>query len=41
MTYDPGGLWRILVQEAPGWRARKGFGQPRLGVPDEWDEVKP
>ncbi len=38
LDYDPGGLWRNLVLEEPGWRARKGHGQPALGVPGEPDD---
>ena len=38
LDYDPGGLWRNLVLEEPGWRARKGHGQPALGVPGEADD---
>lgn len=38
LAYDPGGLLDNLVLERPGWRAREGFGQPRLGIPGEDDD---
>lgn len=38
LSYDPGGMMQNLVLEEPGWRARKGFGQARLGVPGEPDD---
>ncbi len=38
LDYDPGGIIRNLFLEEPGWRARKGFGQPALGVPGETDD---
>jgi hypothetical protein len=27
-----------MVLKYPGWRAREGFGEPRLGVPGEPDD---
>ena len=38
ITYDTGGLLDNLVFKYPGWRAREGYGQPRLGVPGEPDD---
>jgi len=38
LTYDTGGAFDNLVFKYPGWRAREGFGQPRLGVPGEADD---
>jgi len=38
LTYDTGGSMNNLVFKYPGWRAREGFGQPRLGVPGESDD---
>jgi YHS domain-containing protein len=38
LTYDTGGTFNNLVFKEPGWRAREGFGQPRLGVPGEADD---
>ncbi len=38
LGYDPGGMLNNLVFKHPGWRAREGFGQPRLGVPGEPDD---
>ena len=38
LDYDPGGTFRNIVFKYPGWRAREGFGQPRLGVPGEPDD---
>jgi YHS domain-containing protein len=36
--YDTGGFLNNMVLKYPGWRAREGFGQPRLGVPGEPDD---
>ena len=41
LAYDPGGILDNLVFKYPGWRAREGFGQPRLGVPGESDDIVP
>ena len=38
LEYDPGGMITNLFLKRPGWRAREGFGQPRLGVPGEPDD---
>lgn len=38
LDYDTGGTLKNLVLKYPGWRAREGFGQPRLGVPGEPDD---
>jgi YHS domain-containing protein len=38
LAYDTGGTLNNLVFKYPGWRAREGFGQPRLGVPGEADD---
>ena len=38
LDFDTGGAMKNLVLEYPGWRAREGFGQPRLGVPGEPDD---
>jgi YHS domain-containing protein len=38
LDYDTGGAMKNLVLKYPGWRAREGFGQPRLGVPGEPDD---
>jgi YHS domain-containing protein len=38
LDYDTGGTLNNLVLKYPGWRAREGFGQPRLGVPGEPDD---
>ena len=38
LDYDTGGFWKNIVTGYPGWRAREGFGQPRLGVPGEHDD---
>jgi YHS domain-containing protein len=38
LEYDTGGTLNNLVFKYPGWRAREGFGQPRLGVPGEADD---
>ena len=38
LEYDTGGTLNNLVLKYPGWRAREGFGQPRLGVPGEPDD---
>jgi len=37
LSYDTGGTFNSLAKY-PGWRAREGFGQPRLGVPGEPDD---
>ena len=38
LEYDTGGSLNNLVFKYPGWRAREGFGQERLGVPGEPDD---
>ncbi len=38
LDFDTGGAMKNLVLKYPGWRAREGFGQPRLGVPGEPDD---
>lgn len=38
LAYDTGGAFNNLVFRRAGWRAREGFGQPRLGVPGEPDD---
>jgi len=38
LEYDTGGALKNLVLKYPGWRAREGFGQERLGVPGEADD---
>jgi YHS domain-containing protein len=38
LEYDTGGTLNNLVLKYPGWRAREGFSQPRLGVPGEPDD---
>jgi YHS domain-containing protein len=38
LAYDTGGVLKNLVFKRAGWRAREGFGQPRLGVPGEEDD---
>lgn len=38
LEYDTGGSLNNVVLKYPGWRAREGFGQPRLGVPGEPDD---
>jgi YHS domain-containing protein len=38
LSYDTGGAMENLVFKYPGWRAREGFGQDRLGVPGESDD---
>ena len=38
LAYDTGGTLKNLVLKYPGWRAREGFGQERLGVPGEEDD---
>lgn len=38
LAYDTGGTLSNLVFKRAGWRAREGFGQPRLGVPGEEDD---
>jgi hypothetical protein len=38
LEYDTGGFMQNMVLKYPGWRAREGFGQPRLGVPGEPDD---
>jgi YHS domain-containing protein len=40
LEYDTGGAFNNLVFKYPGWRAREGFGQPRLGVPGEPDDIE-
>ncbi len=32
LTFDPGGVFNNIVFEYPGWRARRGVGQPALGL---------
>lgn len=39
LEYDTGGALQNLVLKYPGWRAREGFSQPRLGVPGEPDDT--
>lgn len=38
LEYDTGGTLDNLLFKRPGWRAREGFGQERLGVPGEHDD---
>lgn len=38
LEYDTGGFMKNMLLKYPGWRAREGFGQPRLGVPGEPDD---
>ena len=38
LEYDTGGSLNNLIFKYPGWRAREGFGQARLGVPGEPDD---
>jgi YHS domain-containing protein len=38
LEYDTGGMLNNLLLKYPGWRAREGYGQPRLGVPGEPDD---
>ncbi len=38
MSYDTGGTLNNLLLEYPGWRAREGYSQERLGVPGEPDD---
>jgi YHS domain-containing protein len=38
LQYDTGGAMQNLILKYPGWRAREGFGQQRLGVPGEADD---
>lgn len=38
LSYDTGGMIDNLFFKRPGWRAREGFGQERLGVPGEPDD---
>jgi YHS domain-containing protein len=38
LSYDTGGAMKNLVLKYPGWRAREGFGQEKLGVPGEPDD---
>lgn len=40
LDYDPGGFWQNMVFQRAGWRARKGAGQPPLGVPGEDDDKR-
>ena len=41
MNYDTGGTVNNLVLKYPGWRAREGYSQERLGVPGERDDPRP
>ena len=41
LDYDTGGAMNNLVLKYPGWRAREGHGQERLGVPGEPDDPAP
>ncbi|MGZ5606012.1 MAG: YHS domain-containing (seleno)protein [Usitatibacter sp.] len=38
LDYDTGGTLNNVLFKYPGWRAREGFGQERLGVPGESDD---
>jgi YHS domain-containing protein len=38
LHYDTGGFYNNMIAKYPGWRAREGFGQERLGVPGEPDD---
>ena len=38
LSFDTGGAMKNLVLKYPGWRAREGFGQEKLGVPGEPDD---
>jgi YHS domain-containing protein len=41
LRYDTGGTLNNVLFKYPGWRAREGFGQQRLGVPGEPDDPAP
>jgi YHS domain-containing protein len=41
MRYDTGGTLNNLLFKYPGWRAREGYSQERLGVPGEADDPNP
>ena len=41
LNYDTGGTLSNLVFKYPGWRAREGYSQERLGVPGEADDPSP
>jgi YHS domain-containing protein len=38
MNYDTGGTLNNVLLKYPGWRAREGYSQERLGVPGEADD---
>lgn len=38
MNYDTGGTLNNVLFKHPGWRAREGYSQERLGVPGEPDD---
>lgn len=38
LHYDTGGALNNVLFKYPGWRAREGYGQERLGVPGEADD---
>jgi YHS domain-containing protein len=38
LHYDTGGTMNNVLFKYPGWRAREGYGQERLGVPGESDD---
>lgn len=40
LHYDTGGTLNNVLFKYPGWRAREGYGQERLGVPGESDDPR-
>ena len=40
LNYDTGGALNNVLFKYPGWRAREGYSQERLGVPGEPDDPK-
>ena len=41
LDYDTGGTLNNVLFKYPGWRAREGYSQERLGVPGESDDPLP
>jgi YHS domain-containing protein len=39
LAFDTGGTLNNVLFKRAGWRAREGYGQPRLGVPGEADDL--